>query len=74
MRLRLGRRHGADDGHGFRKPSRAQLVVLAGYLAAAAVYVLIGVLATDFLLSYFVGLAYLLVAVWLVPRALRRFL
>ena len=53
-------------------PTRSQLVVLLGYTAAAAVYVVIGVLYTDFLLSVFVGIAYLLVVAWLVPAAVRR--
>jgi len=34
-----------------RLPSRRQLAVAGGYAAAAALYVLIGVLVTDFLLS-----------------------
>jgi hypothetical protein len=50
------------------------LRVLLGYAAAAALYVLIGVLVTDFLLSVFVGFAYLFLVVWLVPAAVRRFL
>ena len=53
-------------------PSRRQLAVAAGYVAAAAVYVAVGVLYTDFLLSFFVGLAYLLVVAWLVPLCVRR--
>ena len=53
-------------------PSRRQLAVGLGYVGAAAVYVAIGVWFTDFLLSFFVGLAYLLVAVWLVPAGIRR--
>jgi hypothetical protein len=48
--------------------------VLLGYTLAAALYVLIGVLVTDFLLSVFVGIAYLLVVAWLVPAAVRRLL
>jgi hypothetical protein len=53
-------------------PSRRQLAVAAGYVAAAAVYIAIGVAFTDFLLSFFVGLAYLLLVVWLVPAGVRR--
>ncbi|HEY1564680.1 MAG TPA: hypothetical protein VGF72_08365 [Gaiellaceae bacterium] len=53
-------------------PSRRQLAVALGYLAASAVYVAIGIWFTDFLLSYFVGLAYLLLAAWLVPAGVRR--
>jgi hypothetical protein len=53
-------------------PSRRQLAVGLGYVGAAVVYVAIGVWFTDFLLSYFVGLAYLLLVVWLVPAGVRR--
>ena len=53
-------------------PSKRQLAVFAGYVIAAAVYVTVGVLYTDFLLSVFVGIAYLLVAAWLVPAGVRR--
>jgi len=53
-------------------PSRRQLAVALGYVAAAAVYIAIGVWFTDFLLSFFVGLVYLLLAVWLVPAGVRR--
>jgi hypothetical protein len=45
---------------------------VAGYAAAAAVYIAIGTLATDFLLSVFVATAYLLVVMWLVPALVRR--
>jgi hypothetical protein len=57
-----------------RLPSRRQLAVAAGYTAAAALYVAIGVLVTDFLLSVFVAIAYLLLVAWLVPVAVRRLL
>jgi len=53
-------------------PSKRQLTVAVGYAAASAVYIAIGVWYTDFLLSFWVALAYLLVAVWLVPTWLRR--
>jgi hypothetical protein len=55
-----------------RLPSRRQLTVLAGYAAAAALYVLIGVLFLDFLLSVFVAMAYLLIVAWLLPAGVRR--
>jgi hypothetical protein len=55
-------------------PSRPQLRVLAGYCLAAAVYVAIGVAVTDFLLSFWVGVGYLLLAAWLVPAAVRKLL
>ena len=69
--LRLGRAR-ADER--FRVPTGRQLDVGLGYVAAAALYILIGVLVTDFLLSVFVGIAYLLVVVWLVPAGVRRLL
>jgi hypothetical protein len=60
------------DETAFRLPSRRQLWVGLGYVAACGLYVVIGVLVTDFLLSVFVGIAYLLVVAWLVPAAVRR--
>ena len=45
---------------------------LAAYLVAAAVYVALGVILPELLLSWIVGVAYLLVAVWLVPTLARR--
>ena len=59
-------------GSGVRRPGRRQLVTLLGYAGAAAVYITIGVITTDFLLSVFVAAAYLLLAVWLVPLIVRR--
>jgi hypothetical protein len=53
-------------------PSKRQLTVGVGYVAAAAVYVAVGVWYTDVLLSFFVALAYLLLVAWLVPVAVRR--
>ena len=55
-----------------RPPSKQQLAVFAGYMIAAAVYVTVGVFYTDFLLSVFVGIAYLLLVAWLVPAGVRR--
>ena len=56
-----------------RVPSRPDLRIFAGYCLAAAVYVAIGVAVTDFLLSFWVGVGYVLVAAWLVPAVVRRF-
>jgi hypothetical protein len=53
-------------------PNRPDLRVFAGYVLAAAVYIAIGVAVTDFLLSFWVGVAYILVAAWLVPTLVRR--
>jgi hypothetical protein len=55
-----------------RRPSHRQLVVAGGYAAAGALYVLIGVMYVDFLLSFFAALAYLLIVAWLVPAGVRR--
>ncbi len=57
-----------------RLPSRRQLAVAGGYAAAAALYILIGVLVVDFLLSVFVAVAYLLLVAWIVPAGVRRLL
>ena len=45
---------------------------LALYLVAAAVYIGIGLYNTNFLLSWPVAAAYLLVVAWLIPAAIRR--
>jgi len=63
MRLRLLRD---------RIPTRLDLRVFAGYCLAAAVYIAIGVSVTDFLLSFWVGVAYIVVAAWTVPTLVRR--
>lgn len=52
-------------------PDRGDLRVFAGYCLAAAVYVAIGVAWVDFLLSFWVGLAYLVVTAWAVPTFVR---
>ena len=52
-------------------PSRLDLRVFAGYCLAAAVYIAIGVTTIDFLLSFWVGVLYLLVAAWAVPTIVR---
>jgi hypothetical protein len=52
-------------------PSRPDLRVFAGYLVAAAVYVAIGVAVTDFLLSFWVGVAYIVITAWAVPAGVR---
>jgi hypothetical protein len=55
-------------------PDRRSALVFGGYCLAAAVYIAIGIAWVDFLLSFWVGLAYVLVAAWLVPAAARRLL
>ena len=55
-------------------PSRSGLRIFVGYCLAAAVYVAIGVTVTDFLLSFWVGVAYVLVSAWAIPTAVRKFL
>jgi hypothetical protein len=42
------------------------------YLAAAAVYIALGVAIPEFLFSWAEGAAFLLVAVWLLPALVRR--
>ena len=61
MRLRLS----------FDVPDRRDLRVFGGYCLAAAVYIAIGVTWVDFLLSFWVGLAYLVVVAWAVPTLVR---
>ncbi len=62
MRLRLS----------FDRPGRRDLIVFGGYCAASALYIAIGVSVVDFLLSFWVAVAYLLVMAWLVPALVRR--
>lgn len=64
MRLRLK----------FDRPSRRDLIVFGGYCAAAALYIAIGANFVDFLFSFWVGLGYLLIVAWFVPRLVRRLL
>ena len=45
---------------------------VAGYCLAAAAYIAIGVAWIDFLLSFWVAVAYVLVTLWLLPAATRR--
>ena len=61
MRLRLS----------FDVPDRRDLRVFGGYCLAAAVYIAIGVTWVDFQLSFWVGLAYLVVVAWAVPTFVR---
>ncbi len=61
-----------EDPDGPLRPTRQDLTVFAGYVLAAGVYVGIGLYTVDFLFSFWVALAYLLVAAWLVPAAVRR--
>ena len=67
MRLRRLRQR-ADE----LVPGGPDLRVFAGYCLAGAVYIAIGVAVTDFLLSFWVGVAYVVVAAWLVPALVRR--
>ena len=48
--------------------------MFGGYCLAAALYIAIGVKWIDFLFSFWVAVAYLLVVAWLLPLAVRRFL
>jgi hypothetical protein len=58
----------------FDRPSRRDLTVFGGYCLAAAVYIAIGVTWIDFLLSFWVGLAYLVLAAWFLPMLARKLL
>ncbi|HET7760048.1 MAG TPA: hypothetical protein VFK62_08990 [Gaiellaceae bacterium] len=62
MRLRLK----------FDRPSGRDLTVFGGYCVASAIYIAIGVAAFDFMLSFWVAAAYLLVTAWLIPTLARR--
>jgi hypothetical protein len=53
-------------------PRRSDLPTLLLYLFAAALYVGIGLITTDFLLSMPIALGYLLIVVWLVPALVRK--
>ena len=53
-------------------PTRRQIASCWPYLGAAVAYVAIGVFLTDFMLSVFTAIGYLLVVVWLVPLAIRK--
>ncbi len=55
----------------FDRPSRRDLIVFGGYCATAALYIAIGVTTVDFLLSFWVAVAYLLVTAWLIPKLVR---
>src|SRR5262249_37586744 len=59
-------------GLGSRVPSRGQAIVLLGYAGSCAVYVVIGVTVTDFLLSFWVALAYLVFVAWAFPALVRK--
>jgi hypothetical protein len=58
----------------FDRPDRRDLIVFGGYCLAAALYITIGVTYVDFLLSFWVGLGYLLLVAWLLPVTVRRLL
>jgi hypothetical protein len=53
-------------------PRRSDLPTLQLYLSAAGLYIGIGLITTDFLLSMPIALAYLLIVVWLVPALVRK--
>lgn len=49
-----------------------RLRTLVIYGIAAVIYIAIGVAFVDFMFSLVVAIAYLLVAVWLIPEGIRR--
>ena len=58
----------------FRLPTRQELRGFLPYVAAGVLYVAIALIEVDFMFSVLVAIAYLLVVVWLLPLAVRRFL
>jgi hypothetical protein len=62
------------DADGPLRPTRNDLIVFSGYLLVAGAYIGIGLITVDFLLSYWVALAYFVAAAWAVPALLRRIL
>ena len=62
MRLRLS----------FDVPSRRDARVFAGYCVASAIYIAIGITWVDFLLSFWVAVAYVVIAAWAVRTLVRR--
>ena len=56
----------------FDVPTRSDLRVFGGYCVAAAIYIAIGVTWIDFLFSFWVGLAYVVLTCWAVPTLVRR--
>jgi hypothetical protein len=55
-------------------PTRPDLRVFGGYCLASLLYIAIGVTFIDFLLSFWVALAYVVVTTWAIPTAVRRLL
>jgi hypothetical protein len=53
-------------------PDRSQLRTLGVYVVAGVIYITIGLIEIDFILASIVALAYLLIAIWLVPAAFRK--
>ena len=58
----------------FRLPTRRELRGAFPYFTAGVLYAAIALVEVDFMFSVLVAIAYLLVVVWLVPLAVRRFL
>jgi hypothetical protein len=54
------------------RPGTRQLTTLVVYLSAAVVYIVVGIFFVDFMLSVVIAIAYLFLAAWLVPSAIRR--
>jgi hypothetical protein len=57
-----------------RSLDRGPLQELGVWGLATVIYIVVGVFFVDFMLSVFVAMVYLLVATWLVPAAIRRWL
>ena len=63
---------GSHRDQGRPQPANGDRQTLLLYLAAGVAYVALGVAVPELLLSWAEGAAFLLLAVWLVPAALRR--
>jgi hypothetical protein len=57
---------------GTERPTRRDLATFGLYAASAGVYIAIGVAVVDFLLSFWVALAYLVATTWLIPIVVKR--
>lgn len=55
-----------------RPLTRGEAQTLAVWAAAAALYTVVGVFFTDFMLSVFACMGYLLIVVWLLPAGIER--
>ena len=62
----------SDDPVRWRWPNAGELRTFALYAGCAVVYIAIGLFVLDFVLAFVTAAAYLLIAAWLLPAAIRR--